>query len=111
MACVQYGKRDRRRARTLKSHSNSSNSPRAERSNTMDTITPVQTSPATLRCGLRSGLIRLLPSAKGQDSVLQYPDAGEPEGCGRGIKPAKLRGQRRDTLAKAVCFPGRPGKS
>jgi len=36
---------------------------------------------------------------------------GKPQDCGRATEAAKRSGERRDTLAEAVCFPGRPGKS
>jgi hypothetical protein len=48
----------------------------------------------------------LLSFAKLQDSFFQCSDAGVAEGCGSGIEPVILPGQRRDTLAVAVRLPG-----
>jgi hypothetical protein len=54
---------------------------------------------------------RRLVFTERQDGILQRPDAGEPQRCGSGIEPAKLSGQRGNTLAVAACLSRRPGKS
>ena len=44
------------------------------------------------------------------DCLLQRPYAGVTKDCGCGNEAAILLGQRRDTLAVAVCFSGRSSK-
>src|SRR5262249_33419870 len=48
-----------------------------------------------------------LSLAKRLNGILQRLYAGEPQSCGRVVKPAKLPGQRRDALAVTVCLTGR----
>src|SRR6516165_1823307 len=60
--------------------------------------------------GVMSKIPNCYPAAKRQDGILQCPDAGEPQGCGRGIEAAELPLQCRDALAETVCPPGRPGE-
>src|SRR6516225_469381 len=64
-----------------------------------------------MRSGSNNVAKPMLSSAKRQYGILLRPDAGEPQCRGSRIKPAKLPNERRDTLAKAVCLPGRPSKS
>jgi len=42
--------------------------------------------------------------------IEQRPNAGESRRCGSGIEPAKLRAQRRDTLAETVRLSRRTGE-
>jgi hypothetical protein len=49
--------------------------------------------------------------AKGQNGILQYPHAREPQCRGSGIEPVIPPDERRDTLALTVRLPGRSSKS
>jgi hypothetical protein len=55
---------------------------------------------AHLEIGLK--LYECLFAAKRHDCLLQRPHAGVAQRCSRGIEPAVLPDQRRDTLAVAV---------
>jgi YVTN family beta-propeller protein len=57
-----------------------------------------------------SVISRKIPFAKLQDSILQLPEAGKPQRCGGVLELVILPNERRDTLAVAVCLPGRPGE-
>src|SRR5215831_6431386 len=58
-----------------------------------------------------AGVLRKLTLfAELQNSILQFPDAGEPQHRGSGIEPVILPDQHRHAPAVAICLPGCSGK-
>jgi hypothetical protein len=65
---------------------------------------------AEVKFNLGHDIYHLLSLAKSLDGILQRPHVSVPEICRGIVEPAKLPGQRRDTLAVTVCLSRRARK-